>query len=99
MNSGNQWNAQGPRLVSATLDCGERLHVLSCYAPTFAAKTEDKNNFFDILQDAISSIPSNESYILLGDFNARVGSRTVDDQWCDESRPFWYGELNEAGEG
>jgi len=54
---------------------------------------KEKTNM--ILQYAISSIPSNESYALLGDFNAHV---TVDDQWCDERGPFGYGELNEAGE-
>ena len=40
MNSGSQWEAWGPRLVSATLDCGEHFHVLACYAPTFAAEED-----------------------------------------------------------
>ena len=44
MNSGNQGKAWRARLVPATLDCGECFHVLSCYAPTFAAKREDKDN-------------------------------------------------------
>ena len=36
-----------------------------------------KKGFFDLLQDALSSIPSEECYVVLGDFNARVGSRTA----------------------
>ena len=51
------------------------LHVLSCYAPTFAASREEKDNFSSSLQEALNSIPSQECYVLLGDLNARVGSR------------------------
>jgi len=36
--------------------------------------------------------------VLLGDFNARIGSRIADDQWCDARGPFGYDELNEVGE-
>ena len=92
---GSQWKAWGSRLISATLDCGRRLHVFSCYAPTFAASREEKDSFFNSLQDAISLIPANEPYIMLGDFNACVGSRSVDDQWWYERGPIGYGDLNE----
>ena len=50
---GRQWKAWGSRLVTATLEIGSRrsgqLHVLSCYAPTFAASREEKDRFFDLL--------------------------------------------------
>ena len=57
--------------------------MFPCYAPTFAASMEEKDSFFNSLQDAISLIPANEPSIMLGDFNTCVGSRSVDDQW-------WY---------
>ena len=99
---GSQWKAWDSRLITATLEIGGgrsgRLHLLSCYAPTFAASREEKNSFFDLLQDALSSIPSEECYVMLGEFNARVGSRAVQaGEWWYERGPNGYGELNEAG--
>ena len=87
-------------MITATLEVsGGRLHILSCYAPTFAATREEKDNFFDMLQAALSSIPSEECYVMLGDFNARVGSRSVNhDDWWYERGPHGYSVLNEAGE-
>ena len=38
-----------------------------------------------------SSIPSQECYVLLGDLNARVGSRSeTDDEWLDERGPYGH---------
>ena len=75
------------------------MHIISCNAPTFAATREEKDNFFDRLQAALSCIPSEECYVMLGDFNARVGSRSVNhDDWWYERGPHGYGVLNEAGE-
>lgn len=40
---GQQWESWGSRIVRATLSAGEKprekLHLFSCYAPTFAAGT------------------------------------------------------------
>ena len=72
------------------------LHVLSCYAPTFAATREKKDALFARLQDAILVIPSDENFVVLGDFNASAGSRGVDDEWWYERGPHGYGELNDA---
>ena len=78
---GSQWSS---RLITVTLEVrsgiGGRLHVLCCYAPTHAASREEKNRFFESLQDALSSIPSGECSVMLGDFDARVGSRSVNDE-------------------
>ena len=44
------------------------------------------------------TVLTNEVYVILGDFNAHVSSRTKDDEWWYERDPLDYGKLNEAGE-
>ena len=50
------WKSWGSRIIKATLGGGSRktnrLHIFSCYAPTFAASRAEKDNFFDYLQQA-----------------------------------------------
>jgi len=58
-----------------------KLHAFSCYAPTYAASREEKDSFFAILQEAISSLPLGDCFVLFGDFNARIGSRQAPDEW------------------
>ena len=98
---GKIWKAWSSRLVSVTLKMGHKqdrwLHVLSCYAPTYAASREEKNRFFNTLQQALSAIPPQDCYVILGDFNARVGSRVEGDEWWNERGPHGYGVLNDAG--
>ncbi len=64
---------------------GSRIHVVSWYAPTRAASKEDKEAFENI----ISSVPSEERYVLLGDFNTRVGSRDSDDKQYESPTRVW----------
>ena len=56
---------------------------MSYYAPTKAASRQEKNTFFfDELTTISLSVPAGEKYIVLGDFNAHVGSKqVVGDQW------------------
>ena len=58
----NVWIAWTSRLVTVTLVSGWRsyvhMHVLYCYAPTFATSRESKNKFFDVLQQTLSTMPS-----------------------------------------
>ena len=68
-------------------------HVFSYYAPTYAATREEGTSSFDTIQSALSGIPPQECYVMLGDFNARVGSRRSED---DERGPHGHGILNEA---
>ena len=48
--------------------------VLSAYEPTLDAEELDKDQFYDSLDMALQMIPRNDMIILLGDFNARVGT-------------------------
>jgi len=99
---GQQWKAWSSRLVTATLQPrkanSEHIHILSCYAPTFSASRTDKNKFLDDLQRALDAVPPSKCYVIMGDFNAHVGSRTsVDDQWVGVRGPHGLEETNEAG--
>ena len=100
---GKQWKAWSPRCVSACLQMSRgaksRLHVVCCYAPTGAASREDKEAFFLELDTIIFSVPVEEKYVILGDFNARVGSRKSgnDEQRSGVRGPHWYGSENDAG--
>ena len=100
--TGKQWKVWSSRVVSACPQMGEgsggRLHVVSHYAPTRAARREVKDAFFQELDHMLASVPSGEKYVVLGDFNARVGSREdVGDQWDAVRGSHRYGVINDAG--
>ena len=94
---GSKWRAWSPRLVSACLQVGKNtLHMASCYAPTRAASRE--KNFFSDLDDMLCLIPEEDMYVILGDFNARVGSREeASEDWSGVRGPHGYGTANDAG--
>ena len=48
--------------------------MVTCYAPTEEAEKEEKENFYDSLQSILEDIPKHDVLVVLGDFNARVGS-------------------------
>ncbi|XP_042243416.1 craniofacial development protein 2-like [Homarus americanus] len=50
------------------------MSLVVCYAPTNTSPDESKDAFFEQLQDVLSSIPDRDIKIVLGDFNAKVGS-------------------------
>ena len=95
------WKAGSPQLVTTTLQQGQtnsgHIHILSGYVPTFSASRVEKDQFLNDLQQVLDSIPSRESYVRLGDFNARVGSRTSGDDWSVNVRgPHRLEETNDA---
>ena len=102
--AGETWRAWSARIISTKIQLRksqkktDTLHILSCYAPTRAASRIVKNQFYDDLQQALAAIPSDEMYVMLGDFNARVGSRQGDDDpWGHVQGPHGYGECNDSG--
>eukprot|EP00117_Sycon_ciliatum_P018960 scpid108469/ scgid17341/ Craniofacial development protein 2; p97 bucentaur protein len=76
----------------------EWLTIITAYAPTFSSTRSSKDEFFNSLQNVVSKIPLDEKYILLGDFNARVGSGQRDDDWCRIRGPHGVGAVNSSGE-
>lgn len=48
--------------------------LISAYAPTMTNPDEVKDKFYEELDSLISSVPQSEKLVILGDFNARVGT-------------------------
>ena len=105
-DGGSQWAPVSPRLAVARIRfVSERsrksvnLHVIACYAPTFRAKRSVKDSLSSDLQRAIRDVPGEDKFVLLGDFNARVGSRQsgIADDWQRVRGPHGFGECNESG--
>ena len=79
------------RLMTLRLPLSGKRHatIISAYAPTVTNPDEVKDKFYDDLDSAISAAPRTDKLILLGDFNARVGTdcdwiwrcREVQQQW------------------
>ena len=63
------------------------------------ASREDKEAFLQVLDNFLSSVPSRESFVILGNFNARVGSRDGDegDVWTGVIGPHGLEAVNDAG--
>ena len=53
---------------------GCSLSIISAYAPTLAKGDEEKEIFYSLLNDAIKAVPSSHKLLVMGDFNARVGT-------------------------
>ena len=120
---GERWNPVSSRIMSARLMLGARgdklrsgkrnsdlyLSVLSVYAPTNKATFSVKNKFLNDLQNVIDGVNKNDILVVLGDFNARVGSSENDvsgdcferedhQQWGSVLGQYGCGQCNQAGE-
>ena len=97
---GCQWKALSSRIVTASLEVEKKkFHIVSCYAPTRAASRQEKDAFYDDLGALLAGIPDRDLYVLLGDFNACIGSRdSAQDQWGEARGPHGHGSVNDAGQ-
>jgi exonuclease III len=63
------------RLMTMSLPLEDTtLSIISAYAPTLASSDELKETFYNKLTDAINNIPFSHKLLVMGDFNARVGT-------------------------
>ena len=69
--------------------------LINVYAPTLSATPDAKDEFYDRIAATISNIPSKEEVVLLGDFNARVGSDH--DSWPSCLGQFGVGKMSDNG--
>ena len=72
--------------------------LISVYAPSHQSCPDVKNDFYNDLQASLISVPKDNLPILIGDFNARVGStsREEDSVWHGVHGYHGVGEMNES---
>eukprot|EP00117_Sycon_ciliatum_P031110 scpid28552/ scgid24396/ Craniofacial development protein 2; p97 bucentaur protein len=105
VSGGSEWKGHSSRLVSAKVkfECGRNrsvscIHIAVAYAPTFSRSREEKAAFYESLQSFLDSVPRSDQYVILGDFNARVGVGTAGDEWSRVRGTHGHGVMNSAGE-
>jgi len=50
------------------------LTLIQVYAPTNQATDQEKDNFYTCLQGVYSQVPKQDTVLLSGDFNAKIGN-------------------------
>jgi len=53
---------------------GSFMTVISAYAPTLVSDETTKESFYSCLCETLQAVPCNDRLVILGDFNARVGT-------------------------
>ena len=68
---------------------------ISAYAPIFPSDDSDKDKFYEDLAFTLSNIPVHDEVVLIGDFNARVGTDAA--AWNEVIVAWGVGSMNENG--
>lgn len=77
------------------LNASRHITIISAYAPTMTSSDEAKETFYEDLNNLVKDVPSGDTLLLLGDFNARVGSDYTN--WNGVLGPHGMGKMNSNG--
>ena len=75
----------------------KNITLIQIYAPTSNSDDEEVENFYDALQDAYDKTAKQDLVYILGDFNAKVGTETANDE-KEVKGPHCLGNRNDRGQ-
>ena len=93
------WEPVNSRIITAqfaTKKDSIKLNIIQCYAPTNDAEEDKKDEFYDQLQAVLDGQKAKDITILMGDFNAKVGSDNTG--YEDIMGAHGLGQMNNNGE-
>nr|KAG5687288.1 hypothetical protein BaRGS_001953 [Batillaria attramentaria] len=93
------WEPVNSRIITAkfiTKKKDIKLNIIRCYAPTSDVEEEKKDDFYQQLQTVIDRGGAKDMTILMGDFNAKIGSDNTG--YEDTMGTHGLGQMNEDGE-
>ncbi|GFS12561.1 craniofacial development protein 2-like [Elysia marginata] len=86
------------RIMSIRLKgTAHNLTIIQTYAPTTQASEEERELFYDCLQQTLDSVQKQDEILFMGDFNAAV-SRRMSEKECNTIGEYGIGTRNKAGE-
>ena len=92
-----EWTPISKRIIKARFYSKyKKLAVIQTYAPTNEAVDEEKKEFYNQLQDSISSCSRHDIIVVMGDLNAKVGSSNTNRE--EVMGKFGVGVMNDNGE-
>ena len=86
------------RIISATFHGNPLLTVTSVYAPTECSLPDEKDDFYNDLNNHLEQMKPHNIHLVLGDFNARVGLDSHSIHPKVIGRHCFYGTTNNNGE-
>ena len=93
------WQAHGPRLITASFRTKKRrlnINIIQCYAPTNDSEEEEKEDFYQRLQEVVQSFSARDIIVTMGDMNAKIGRDNTG--YEEVMGRHGEGEMNDNGE-
>ena len=92
-----EWEPISDRIMKAHFNSKHcKFTIILCYAPTNESDTEDKENWYEQLQQAVAKVPQHDMLLIIGDMNAKVGSENSN---CERAMgKHGCGVMNDNGE-